>query len=42
MDTSTRGAVSLSFTRDEYEASRNALIQALAREVGVDPSKVQI
>jgi hypothetical protein len=39
---STKGAVSLSLTRDELEASRDALIQALASEAGVDPSKVQI
>lgn len=39
---STKGAVSLSLSRDEFEASRDALIQALASEAGVDPSKVQI
>jgi hypothetical protein len=39
---STKGEVTLSLSRDQFEASRAAFILAVARAAGVDPSRVQI
>ena len=39
---STQGEVSLSLSRDQFEAARDAFIQAVARAAGVDPGSVQI
>jgi hypothetical protein len=39
---STKGEVTLSISRDQFEAARDAFILAVAKAAGVDPASVQI
>jgi hypothetical protein len=39
---STSGELTLSIGREQFETSRQALIEQIARAAGVDPSQVEI
>jgi hypothetical protein len=39
---STSGELTLSIGREQFDASRQALIEQIARAAGVDPSQVEI